>query len=468
MLLTLCTHSYRNQPVPALAPVSFSLNGGTLGRSSENQLVLNDPTKYISRLHAKVSCREGNWFYEDLGSNPSVINDHPVGKGREILLAEGDRIVIGDYLLEVQMQAETIAAPLISPLPLNNPDLPLFEPPGVVDPTTPLPLFETIEVVAAPVTPVGKFPDELAGARLLDMSTHQDLVDPLGLNQFARIPSTTLTELGSHALTPQATQSDHVSPERVAFVPAPGTAAGMIPTDYDLLADVLSHASPSLGGETRYETAPASQPLSPQVTAATYDSEVMQALLRGLGLPDLKLDRSAVQVAESIGAMLREATAGTMDVLMARALTKEEEERMDMTMMAVRSNNPLKFFSNVDSALTQLLSDSTADYMPPVQAIAGAFDDLRAHELSVIAGMRTALSALLERCNPAQIEQSTPPASLFDKMNGGTARQAKMWQKMLAVYAGVARDIQEAQELFGDRFSSADEEQIERLRKSSQ
>jgi predicted component of type VI protein secretion system len=53
-------------------------------------------------------------------------------------------------------------------------------------------------------------------------------------------------------------------------------------------------------------------------------------------------------------------------------------------------------------------------------------------------------------------------------MNGGTARQAKMWQKMLAVYAGVARDIQEAQGLFGDRFSSAYEEQVERLRKSSQ
>ena len=113
--------------------------------------------------------------------------------------------------------------------------------------------------------------------------------------------------------------------------------------------------------------------------------------------------------------MLREATAGTIDVLMARALTKKES-RIDVTMLAVRANNPLKFFPNADGALTQMLTGAMAGYMPPVQAMAGAFDDLRAHELAVIAGMRAALAAVLHRFDPGQIEARLAVPTVMDKM----------------------------------------------------
>ena len=53
-----------------------------------------------------------------------------------------------------------------------------------------------------------------------------------------------------------------------------------------------------------------------------------------------------------------------------RAVTKKES-RMDMTMISVSANNPLKFFPNADSALTQMLTNSMAGYMPPVQAMRG-------------------------------------------------------------------------------------------------
>jgi FHA domain-containing protein/type VI secretion system protein len=503
MPLILRIHTYRNQPVPALAPGRYSRLGGTLGRSVENTLVLDDPSKYISRTHAKVSFREGAYFLEDLGSNPSVVNDRPLGKGREIILCEGDRIVIGDYQLEVLIQDDTQSVPRIAPAPPNNPALPLFEPPSPVaaQPLPPL-LFESPAAPAKPTPAV--LPDALAGARLLDLGADASFAgsmnDPLGLNLFGNgapssSPSAHVDLPGLNSLDPlRAAESDHLSPELASFslpAAAPRNNSLAIPEDYDPLADFAPFATPApVANPTSppaWEPAaqPAPQPMTaPLQTAMTYasgapaahnpgqvagipsdvDSVILQALLRGLGLPDLKLESTGPQMAENIGAMLREATSGTMDVLMARALTKKES-RMDMTMMAVRSNNPLKFFPNVDSALTQLLSNTMAGYMPPVQAMASAFDDLKAHELSIIAGMRAALTALLQRLDPAQIEQRTPPASVIDKMGGSTSRKARMWEQMVQTYSEVATDVDEVQGLFGDKFSAAYEEQVDRLRR---
>jgi FHA domain-containing protein/type VI secretion system protein len=209
---------------------------------------------------------------------------------------------------------------------------------------------------------------------------------------------------------------------------------------------------------------PAQAPATPSPQTAT-DSEILQALLRGLGLPDLKLNRPGPEVAESVGAMLREATAGTIDVLMARALTKKES-RIDVTMLAVRSNNPLKFFPNADGALTQMLTNSMAGYLPGLKAMSSAFDDLRAHELAVIAGMRAALGAVLHRFDPVLIENRLAGPTVMDKMLGAN-RKAKMWDRLVELYGEIAREADDdLQRLFGEKFSEAYEEQVARLRQA--
>ncbi|WP_307722154.1 type VI secretion system-associated FHA domain protein TagH [Duganella callida] len=163
--------------------------------------------------------------------------------------------------------------------------------------------------------------------------------------------------------------------------------------------------------------------------------------------------------------MLREATTGTMDVLMARAVTKKES-RIDMTMISVSANNPLKFFPNPDSALTQMLTNGMAGYMPPVQAMHSAFDDLKAHELAVIAGMRAALAAVLHRFDPAAIEARLAEPSMMDKMMA-SSRKAKMWDRLVEMYGDIAREADDdLQRLFGEKFSEAYEQQVARLRQA--
>jgi FHA domain-containing protein/type VI secretion system protein len=191
---------------------------------------------------------------------------------------------------------------------------------------------------------------------------------------------------------------------------------------------------------------------------------VLQALLRGMGLSALQLSRDPVQTAELAGAMLREAVAGTMAVLMARAMTKRES-RLDMTVLGAQANNPLKFFPDAESALAQMLTNAMSGYMPPVKAIGSAFDDLKAHELAVIAGMRAALKGVMARFDPAQIE-ANEPQGVMDKMMAAT-RKARMWDSMVALYDDIVREADDDfQHLFGEKFSAAYEDQIGRLHRN--
>lgn len=324
--------------------------------------------------------------------------------------------------------------------------------------------------------------DPLADAGLLDIAPGELAggSDPLGLNMFTPAP----------AGPGRAAESDHVPPERAALsrsasfaqfapaqpqspVPAAAPALAMgafaIPEDYDPLADFRAPPAPPVQAPPApvplAVPAPESPPAAPAAVSRleAADDAVMAALLRGLGLPDLKLQRPAVEVAEIVGAMLREATAGTIDVLMARALTKRES-RIEMTMLGVRENNPLKFFPHAEGALRQLLGGSLSGYMAPVEAMAGAFDDLRAHELAVIAGMRAALGAVLRQFDPAAIEARLAVPTVMDKMLS-SKRKAKLWDGMVELYAQIARDADaDLQRLYGEKFSEAYEEQVARLR----
>lgn len=417
--------SYRNQPLATPLSRRFDVMGGTIGRTPDNDLVLEDPHKSISRKHAQIKCRDGNYFLLDLGSNPSLINGLALGSGKEAQLSQGDRITIGDYLIDVVLDAGTgqqaqsaATQPLQSQLrsPARSDSVPAL--------------------------------DLLTDSASSDAVTMQNPGDPLGLDLFGGVLPDSRSPLFHGA------ESDHVSPELQAFPMASSStrqAVVAIPDDYDLLSDYRP-------------AAPVSAPASGQADRLNAESDVLQALLRGLGLPDLRTGRSAEEMAELVGAMLREAVEGTMHVLVARAMTKRES-RIDMTVMASQANNPLKFFPDAQSALKQMLTNELAGYMTPVKAIGVAFDDIKAHELAVIAGMRAALTGVLQRFNPAEIEKQQEE-SVMDTMLAAN-RKAKMWDRLVELYGDVEREAEDDfQRLFGEKFSTAYEDQVNRLRYS--
>ena len=69
----------------------FDETGGNIGRAENNQLVLPDPERTISRVHAQVVFRNGRYAIVDRGSNPISVNGRPLGNGQETLHPAGRR-----------------------------------------------------------------------------------------------------------------------------------------------------------------------------------------------------------------------------------------------------------------------------------------------------------------------------------------------------------------------------------------
>ncbi|UII69352.1 type VI secretion system-associated FHA domain protein TagH [Pseudomonas sp. HN11] len=471
MNLILLVKSYRDQPMPGDVICRFTEVGGSIGRGPDNDLTLDDPGKYISRVHARIELRGGEFYLTDTGSNPSLVNERPLGNGRERVLEEGDRLVIGDYGLQVRLEQPVAVEPEDDALATRIlPPLFVPPPPPVAAPLPPLEVPQPLVSDPEVVVPV-LLHDDLAGARILEGGSLFDgampLSDPLGLNP---------------ALTPafRGTESDHVAPQLQAFnKPLWQTEPQVIPEDYNPLFGLSSQPTvapqPNVGpgllaknDNAVLQEQPvlletfASKP-APTLTAPNSDDAVLNALLQGLGLPDLHTTRPPTELAQLIGEMLRATTAGTMDVLMARALTKRESH-IDMTMIGAYSNNPLKFFPDADSALTQMLGGDSPAYMRPVKAMNASFEDLKAHELAVIAGMRAALGAVVQRFDPARVEQRRTTHGALDKWMPAR-RKARLWDRLVERYEDLARDADEdLQRLFGELFSKAYKEQVARMR----
>ena len=72
MPITLSVQTYRDEAAPLPVATRFDQLGGAIGRIAGNDLVLDDPGKYISRVHARVEYRDGGYYLLDVGSNPSM------------------------------------------------------------------------------------------------------------------------------------------------------------------------------------------------------------------------------------------------------------------------------------------------------------------------------------------------------------------------------------------------------------
>ena len=89
--------------------------GGTIGRSLNNDWILPDPDRYISGRHATIDYKGGMWYLADTSSNGVYMNgEHePVGKGNPRRLFDGDHMRMGDFEFEVRIdKGESLVMPL--------------------------------------------------------------------------------------------------------------------------------------------------------------------------------------------------------------------------------------------------------------------------------------------------------------------------------------------------------------------
>ena len=135
---------------PPQSSCDFYAPGGTIGRGTDNDLVLPDNDRTISRLQAIVHVdAQGECRVTNRGSVTRVVlNDIPLERGRQVELQDGDILGIDDYRIEVtelihdtqpvsrmaaSMQQQ--ARPTVAPTPAPQPKPASAAPRGKAEPT---------------------------------------------------------------------------------------------------------------------------------------------------------------------------------------------------------------------------------------------------------------------------------------------------------------------------------------------
>ena len=196
---------------------------------------------------------------------------------------------------------------------------------------------------------------------------------------------------------------------------------------------------------------------TPRLARQTAD---LAELLAGAGVPDAAI---TPELSRSLGQILRIVVSGLMDVLQSRQRIKEEFG-MQQTMFRPADNNPLKFSANLDDALHNLLVKRNAAYLSPVDAFADAFDDLRDHQLAMLAGMRVAFETMLAEFDPDKLQEE------FDAQMGKHSlpllpAKLRYWDLYRDRRTTLAKDPEATfARLFGEEFSRAYEEQFRQLK----
>ena len=447
MSLCLTITSYHKITPGQCAEKSMNQGSMAIGRSSDNDWVLPDPERLVSSQHCVIQYKDGRYYLTDNSTNGVELVNAGIRmrRGNSELLQDGELIRIGDYEIQARIDF-SVQGVESQPFAGESPNS-----------------FEALMgAVAGPVTPA-PMPQPAIAPQFQGASSMDTLPD--------------LFDFLSPTAVPPPTVPDHVpceqhdfrppTPVAVPVVEAPPVSGSVIPEDWDLFGDapapLVSAPPPPPPTAPIIPPPPVVEPMLP--VADSQQPDLLQAFLRGAGLDQLRLDKAQAEAQmESIGRSYRLMVEGLIDVLRARASLKGEF-RMQQTMIQPAENNPLKFAPNAEEALLLLLRHGNQAFMAPDLAVRDSFDDLRAHQLAVMAGVEAAIKHLLTRFEPAQLEERMgKPGGLSSIFNG--SRQAQYWQQFTELYSNISREAQEDfQDLFGREFSRAYEEHSARQRR---
>src|SRR5690606_38657454 len=151
---------------------------------------------------------------------------------------------------------------------------------------------------------------------------------------------------------------------------------------------------------------------------------------------------------------------GVMEVLRARAEIKNTF-RLPVTIVQRSENNPLKFAATPAEAIDKILGADNAAFLSGADAFEDAFDDIRCHQMAMLAGMRAAFESLLFHFNPDRMEQELDSSGKRSPFAG----KGRYWERYRENFANAVKDPDESfRRMFGDEFARAYEAQLARLK----
>lgn len=425
----------------------FGPAGGSLGRTDDSSWVLADPQRIISRVHARISYDNGHFLLTDQSMNGVYLNggQNPIGAGMTIPLQEGDLVRIGHYQFKVGIAPDTI---------VRKPELPAD--------------LEPLDFLDEPISAIPAEPPQSDWG--INELSRSGVRDPLDVLNIKSILDNDVLESGWDYL---AVRGETGSPLQQAIA-----INAVIPENWDqdeapvtpeLISPVITELEKIKPVEARTETANPTrvQTKSESTSLETAPHNELSANL-SVYISDFLNQEGSVFTPQQIeqfvaqwGDVLRASVAGIMQALLARGAIKNEL-RITSTLVKPAENNPLKFSISVEDAMDKLFNRRARGFMPPVEAVEDAFEDIAEHQLALLAASRAVSQRIMQQFAPTVIEEKLKKRGV-SHLKG---LKAQLWDEYCAqMNEWISEDSVAHKNAFNQEYAKAYEEAILSIKK---
>lgn len=365
MDLALAITSYQRLSPNLVARYVFSAEREySLGRSPDCDWHLPDPERVISSRHAQLCYRHGRFLLTDVSTNGVFLNDEVEPIGP----GNSRPLADGDRLRLGDYQLAVL---------LESSDLaPVAAPKPFSDPLT--------ETTAEPGSPAPSgTPAMFSAGGSQNSPGDRPIGDAIGINPAL-----------ASGLADRRLGDSHVD------IPAVE-----IPPVWDWRDDKPQHSPGREEGPGQIE-----------------------ALLEGLGMPELAGQPLPVEVFRGLGELTRALLEQLLDLLHWRAQQKQKL-RVQQTLFQRTENNPLKFSATAQDAINALVLRRHSSFLDGDAAIAAAFADVRDHDRGLLAGLEAVVGEFIDdTCGPGK--QRFGRAAFFSKARAWDAlRERRIAQR---------------------------------------
>lgn len=499
-------------------PVEMVLaeHGLVIGRAAHADWTLPDPANHVSSIHCEIDYRDGRYLLTDRSTNGTFVNGSPQRPSSPVELRDGDLLAIGHYQIRVAGGGAGAAGAgggfSATANPFGGIDW-AGSGGGAAAPAVsqdrfgreaPRPLFQSgndplMAAFAPPKPQSAPAADPFGVAGGSGFGTPGGGSDPFGLAAPASpAPFAAPPAADPFGTPPVASDPFGMAPAPAAAPPSPppasdpfgmGTAPaadpfGMAASPPPAAADPFGMASPAppsppppaapadnpwaaLGGGIDFgmappapppAAAPTPAPAPARETAPAASSDALYArLLAAMGLEERDMGgRAPEQVVDAVGGLLRRATMGLFRLLEARTRVRHQfGVGAQVTTFQRDGNNPLKWTRSPEEALKQMAGAPARGFLEGDKAVQGAFEDLQAHEMAMIAAMQEAMAETIRRFAPDSIRQRISAKGWLKSVLPGS-REATLWRAYESEFTAFADESEAAYlDLFARQFKKA-------------
>lgn len=382
--------------------IVFTVDGGTIGRSADNDWVLPDPMRYVSAHHARVVFRNGRYYLQDVSTNGVFVNDNPEAlskRGTEgYVLKNGDMVRVGDYQIVAALDAD-----VDQPHPHD--------------------------------TGAAAVPTSLHAIQTLGRAAQTDIGHMLNLDDLL-VPDTS-------ASTGESLLPVNAYGQAVMQAPVRALAAAPIPkrvpnTDPD--EDSLARRVEKLANAAKREIQARGNGVTPTngsngaTPAQLMDvSSGLQVFCRGAGIEADQLPPDAqTRLLHLAGQLFREALVGFRDLERSRNETRNRFRIEAPTQPEPDDPRPSLSRLTASELLLELMQAHEHRRLDAVQWIRESVAEAKTHESAIQTATRAAFVEFLDRLDPAELEARFERAARRGKAR--SADKAQYWELFITFY----------------------------------